>query len=377
MKIKIFGSRYSQKYNLYRLFKQILNNLSKNKPSKMSASIESIFTKGVNTLLRNEILPAICSYIKEQKGVEVTPDELAECVGAPMSAIKMPNFPGTNVVTTTSAAAASARKVRAPRDPNRPKCVFTLTKGKNVGAPCGKACEALSDDQGNFSGYATMCTSHNKTGVKKATSAAPKMSGPQLPGAVQNHVIEAPKVQRTLNAAPFVTHDGRFLAYDKDTNIVIDHTATTSMKPALGMYEATGEKVTHEGKERFLGTIRPFTAEEAAVATSMGLLVTTEISSNGIVPTSAVSSKQEQTQSPIFTPKLPSKAIAPQMPQMPTMSQTPQMPQMPTMPQTPQMPTPTIQTPQMPTMPQQPQMPTIPQIPTMPTMSQTPQTVQQ
>ena len=289
-----------------------------------SNSVESILNSGVNAMFREMILPSICSFLSSEKNVEVTVDELADCIGvnmtAPASTPRMVSLPGFSM-NGTSAAAASARKTTraSANDPNKKTCQWILRKGDHEGEPCGKTSAKGEDGE-----YADYCRQHLTSIEKQAAGggrttrpkASAKMSNPTMPGAVpQAH--PPPKKNEKMTANRYITPEGELGVFLVSGNFIIVTDPVTRDKMCTGICEPTGEvtDVTIDGKtvQVKVGNVREATPDEVQVAKSLGLKFVQEVEDqNGSASAQAPPRPQIQASAAVQgVPSIPRSAQIP------------------------------------------------------------------
>ncbi len=232
---------------------------------KKTPTIIGDLTNGLKSLILNVYFPHLINFLRDDKKVVVTTEELCSVFSIKSTSSALPNgMPLPGVFHGTGAAPQPSRKSggRKKKATDARKCIYTFTRGKKKNQRCDKSCVAGET--------MIMCTTHcaTTTGKKQwkqyisktngaSTSAMP--AGPTPANQVSSIPPPVSETTSSLEANPD-SSDGILVSIPDNFKIVQDPS---------GNYKVTGVRPVFGDPSKD----RPCTASEAAIAQKLGLAV--------------------------------------------------------------------------------------------------------
>lgn len=147
----------------------------------MSTTSKNVFSTVITDFYVNTVCSQLVAWLKTNKGVEVTPEELCQAFdvpyvpktimsGLPQAANTPVQMPGYMHGTGASPNRRKGGRKKKIVDPNAPKCQYTFQRGKRQDELCGDACEANPSILGSDR-YCKTCLK-KKTVIKELESGA-------------------------------------------------------------------------------------------------------------------------------------------------------------------------------------------------------------
>jgi hypothetical protein len=138
------------------------------------------FDETMKNLVTNSILTPISVWLKEEKGFDVSVEELMQCLSIPkfqkstVSVVTAPSFPPH---MSNSSPAVTTKKKSKEETVDGPKCQYVFKRGSSKGSTCPKVAQEGSS-------FCKDCAKKNKKeeGENSPTSTAKKTSQPVIQG---------------------------------------------------------------------------------------------------------------------------------------------------------------------------------------------------
>ena len=233
----------------------------------------------IATHLSSAIGEHLSTWLKQNKSVDVTAEELVKALnlpytvksaGLPPSAgvqVQMPALPGftaTAGATPKKRGGGRGKKSTAPPDPNAPKCIYAYQRGDKRGNVCGAAC--ANDAAISGSGQYCAACLKKKTVQNKLTNGSSGKNTVKPPSHPGGMVAVPPQAAEkdgpSLDAQPFGNPDEGLFRVN-DTGFIV--------KPL-----ASGQIVVLGRADSETGPMRDLTAAEKIQAQQIGLAVPEE-----------------------------------------------------------------------------------------------------
>lgn len=259
----------------------------------MSSSVKQVFENTTKNFV-SDFSHQLSDWLKNNKEVEITPEELCAAFDAPFRPPSTPGMNGSSVQTvlpnvnvnsmpmyfsnespSTSSAGAKKKGGRAKKvvDPNLPKCAYKMARGKNAGASCPNVVSGAAGVHG-ADRYCTACLKKASV-IKDLAESGPSttVQPPQIPGSsvsIDSHgnpdktpQLEVVEIAGRKGWYRETTHN--FCVETQDDGSIIVHSVITD----------NGE--------------RPLTEPERKIALNMGLEVVTPKVALPTIPKSTIS----------------------------------------------------------------------------------------
>ena len=233
----------------------------------MTTNLKSVLTGTVADHFINHVASHLSTWLKENKDVDITPEEISEAFDIPYTPkptfaglpqagniqTQMPNFPRHHGVSPSK---KSERKKKAQAaDPNVPRCIYRFQRGRKEGTVCGEPVAQTNEPGGDK--YCRTCIKKKTVTniLERKNNSVDTVKAPEIPNnAVPAVDVEPDNDENTISAIPIPGHEGMY----KDVNngfILKEYEGGTIV--ALAMEEN--------------GVQRPLTADERAKAQYLGM----------------------------------------------------------------------------------------------------------
>jgi len=247
-----------------------------------SSTILSACTDAMTEVVKQRLLPEIASWLKENKQIDVTVEELSVAIGAPTKAgFQPPSFSGAVVATPSP----TAKKGHSTAKVGSPSCTFVITRGNNKGSPCGKAAtkdgpycsnhaknksvQKAAGENGDAAPMGTLSLPNTPIGTRSIPNGIPKppempMIG-KLPGL--NGVSPGPVPTSSKNPANLDCDQIEIEEDGKDVQVLRDR------KHGYIIDSRSGKHVVMAIDPKKDGNPRGLTPDEVTAARNLGLFV--------------------------------------------------------------------------------------------------------
>lgn len=213
----------------------------------------SNFSQSVSSLLVNEVLTPLATWLAKEKNLTVTVDEMMGVLNIPSQAkapapapIQMPNLPnflsgsgagaGSGATATTGTAGGSGRKKASGAPYNGPTCQYVFVRGAKKHQTCGEPCiegsnfcracakKKSAGGPGTGSGAGPAATTGSAQGFAPVPSQAPEASaGDETAGLQVMALPNRPGFYRSVKEGFIIQQqpDGAIVATAIDVNGVV------------------------------------------------------------------------------------------------------------------------------------------------------------
>ena len=238
----------------------------KQKTANMATTtLKDLLSSQVSDFLVNHASACLCDWLRTNKGVECTPQELccafgvtytprATMAGLPQAANMTPQMPNVGYMTGVSASprkATGGGRKKTPADPNGPKCSYQFQRGDKKGQVCGLPVANNGEPGGDQ--YCKQCLKKKtvQTNVKPGAGGGSKkmVPPPMAPGGM----VSVPDQEQggdnnTIKAVPIEGHPGMFK--DLETGFILKQEQDGSII-ALGVDTGNSQRpLTHDEKRQ-------------------------------------------------------------------------------------------------------------------------------
>ena len=245
----------------------------------MSTTLEKSLSEAVSEFFVTRCCDRVCVWLKENKGVDVTKEEMCKCFSIEYTPNKygiagLPSGSGVNIPSYLQGPTSSPLKRGGGRkkkeiDPNAPTCIYIFTRGKRKNDTCGNV--AINDGSPGSDRYCKQCIgkSSAKEDIAGNSSSSNTVSSAVLP----NGLIPVPKKEeKPENSLDAIAIEGR-PGYCKLTNggfIIREYPEGTGQYLAVCVEEN--------------GIERPLTADEKNKLQFMGISISDDNFAPAAVP---------------------------------------------------------------------------------------------
>lgn len=225
----------------------------------MSSTPIVSFQDSVSNFAKLSILTPISEWLRLEKNIDVSIDELLDVLRIPKVHKSPSSFSSTTPVTPTfpphlvgAQKAVISKRKKVEDNPDAPKCKYEFKKNEKKGQLCGKVCEEGTE----------FCKEHNKRASKAATSAKAVSKTTNVVNQVGFTTTPAKKEKTVLNLQK-TDKEGVFLHTQNNFLVRTDlDESGNTMYVAFSVQEEEGT--------------RPLTESEKQIALSCGFVFPTD-----------------------------------------------------------------------------------------------------